>query len=145
MRGLALNNVQRAQLDIVNLKFAKTGGEIQQAIDTRVTTLGGKIEAAQQEVQKICKDREIDATEVLEAGIDEEKIGAYSSKIMNSAPRAQSALRALEDDIAKLKIAAHNIEYSKKTIEDLTLIKRHVQAGRSFDLDLSELYVLGFK
>ena len=71
---------------IATLRFKKTGEEINTSLELVIEDNCKDIEAAQTEITTICKRRELDPKEVLEASQDEQKFEAYSTALYNTAP-----------------------------------------------------------
>lgn len=129
--------------DFRSLTFNKSGSEIQRAIDSRLEQLESENRSERNTVAKICKDRQIDVDEVLNADT-EEKVGAYSQKVLDTAPRAALALQALERDLSTIRQATNRIWANNHASRQLALIKKNIEANRGFDLTFGELASLGF-
>lgn len=133
----------RAGVEIGNVKFKKTGSEIQTAIDARLVVLGAKVKASQEKIAVICKARELDVHEVLAADT-EEKVGTYSTKAYSNAPKANAVIVALQEDLNTLRQETDLIWATNRTIEDLAKVKKNIEPGRDFDLYFHEVQTLGF-
>jgi hypothetical protein len=144
MGGHGLAQRYGYELRVPSLRFEKTGDEIRIAIDARINDLSKENATESEEVKKIAKDRNVDGDEVIAAGNDEELIGAYSTKAMNNAPRANALVRALEEDLAKMRRLAGGIAIRSITINELARVKKNIQSTRKFDLLFDEACLLGF-
>ncbi len=125
------------------LKFKKSGAEIQRAIDGRIGDLDNESNSLRSKVAHICKDREIDAEEVLRAET-EEAVNTYSSKAMSNAPRGNAMLQALQQDLNDLRLFTGEIRHNETRKMSLARIKKNIEPERSFDLGVLELAQFGF-
>lgn len=132
------------ELRVPSLRFEKTGDEIRNAIDLRISDLSKENVVDTETVKKIAKDRNVDGDEVIAAGNDEELILAYSTKALNNSPRASALIRELEEDIAKMRRLAGGVTTRTITINELARVKKNIQSTRKFDLLFDEVCLLGF-
>lgn len=143
MGGHSIARHYGAGLTFENLKFKKTGSEINRAIDDRTGILNAEIAKSQEVITKICKDRQIDTDEIFSAD-DEEKIAAYSTRLENNAPRAQGAMAEFQRDLSTLKTQSALIVRKKVLIDELTRVKKNIDQKESFSLSYDEICDLGF-
>jgi hypothetical protein len=131
-------------LDVATLRFKKTGEEIIKSLNVVAEHNRKDIEAAQEKITAICKRRELDPKEVLEASQDEQKFQAYSTSLYNNAPQASSALKALEADLNMIRHNTMSIRMTRSENMDLQRIAENLEDDRIFDLTYDELVQLGF-
>lgn len=131
-------------LVVPNMKFFKNGEEIQKAIANRVEILNSEIKTSKTLIEDICKRREIDSKEVLEAGDDEVKTAAYSEKAFSKGPKANSAIRELEAEIMLLKSHGYEIVRTGVLINELDRVRKNIQIDTVFSLSFDEICDLGF-
>lgn len=129
-----------------NLRFEKTGAEIQRSIDGQISTLNGLVAESEKIITDICKRREIDAADLLKDDDREslnQKVEAYGSTLSQHM-QAKSALELLNADMQELRAQTWGIQHTRAEVEALARIKKNLQAERKFDLTYSELKRLGF-
>jgi len=128
------------------LKFIKTGEQISKSIEGVVTKLITRSEEAKVSVQEICKRRELDPKEVIEAGTDETAVGTYSMKAETSMGKntSNTLIRELQEDLTHLRRYGMVIESYKQDVENLQRIQKNIEPKREFDLSFDELTNFGF-
>jgi len=129
-----------------DLLFSKTGKEIKESVEGTMKARFAKIEELKAKVAVICKNRELDPKEVIEAGSDEVAVQTYSTKAETSmgGSRANNLIRELQADLQALRIYASTIEMEKGTIETLQRIQKNIELERKFDLSYNDLVEFGF-
>lgn len=129
-----------------DLLFSKTGKEIKESIESTLKGRFSEIEELKAKVAVICKNRELDPKEVIEAGSDEVAVQTYSTKAETSmgGSRAGNLIRELQADLQALRIYASTIEMEKATIESLQRIQKNIELERKFDLSYNDLVEFGF-
>lgn len=144
-RGI-VGQLTNAQYNVSKLLFKKTGLDIKESINGVVKLLEEKAEKAKTSIEEICKKRELDPKEVIEAGTDENAVRTYSTKAETSlgGGRANSLIRELQDDLFALRQHAAAIESYKNDIDSLRRTQKNIEPGREFDLSYQELVEFGF-
>jgi len=130
-----------------NITFKKSGAEIFDRIKSFVGTLESEdLSKLRGELETICKDREVNVTEVLEAGDDHDAHMEYSSKYMSApgAPRGQGQIAALETDLNRIRKLVFNVTFLERRIENLKRIGTNIDKKDEFKLSYAELVELGF-
>ena len=128
----------------VSLKFSKPGSAIRASVATVITDINKGIDEKVTTLTQICKRREVDPKEVIEAGSDATRIENYSSRALTNAPQANSLLRELEKDLNMIKSLGISISMDKDEIESLSRISNNIELDRKFDLSYDELVQFGF-
>jgi hypothetical protein len=128
------------------IEFTKTGGEISKSIEGVLLTLNTKLEKCKSDIAEICKRREIDPKEVIEAGSDEQAVGTYSMKAeTNMGPRHSNALvRELQEDLTNLRRFGMMVESYNGDISSLQRIQKNIDEDANFKLSFDELTNFGF-
>lgn len=126
------------------VKFMKTGKEIQDAILGKIKVIQADAEESRKEIGEICKRRDLDLKEALEAAEDDVKFEAYSTENFRKAPQSNNALRELEKDFHTLRALTFGIQKSKEDVEELNRVFKHIEPARKFDLSYGELFAFGF-
>ena len=131
------------------LTFAKKGIAIIESLESKITELGDKAAEAKKRITEICKRREIDPKEVIEAGSDEKAISTYSTKMESNLPavgrmHTNAVVRELQEDMANLRIYGAEIEENYSVIADLRRIQRNIEPTREFQLSFETLTRFGF-
>lgn len=128
------------------LKFIKTGEQISKSIESVVTKLITRSEEAKAAIADICKRREIDPKEVIDAGADEVAISNYSSKAETSMGKntSNTLIRELQEDLTHLRRYGMVIESYRQDVENLQRIQKNIESKREFDLSFDELTNFGF-
>lgn len=125
--------------------FQKTGKEIKESINGVVAKLMTRTEKVKADIADICKKRELDPKEVIEAGSDEMAVETYSNKATNSLPQKSNALiRELQEDLQNLRRFGLMVESYTGDVESLQRIQKNIQDDRPFDLNFQELTNFGF-
>ena len=130
-----------------DIKFQKTGKEIQESIKNRIILLGAEIETRQAEMATICKNREVDLQEVLDAGEDAHRIETYSNKMSSNVGRVgtKTVLEALQKDLTFLRESTSYVYNNRKVIERLERVSRNLQSSVVYAaLSYDELVLYGF-
>lgn len=129
-----------------SILFKKTGMEIKQSIEGVVKLLEGKSVLAKASIEEICKRRELDPLEVIEAGTDANAVQTYSTKAETSMGRQSSngLIRELQNDLFALRQHAAAIESYKNDIDSLRRTQKNIEPERAFDLSYQELVEFGF-
>lgn len=137
---------RNAQYSTSKILFKKTGSDIKQSIDGVVKLLEEKISSAKTSIEEICKRRELDPSEVIEAGTDENAVQTYSTKAETSMGRQSSnnVIRELQNDLFSLRRHAATIESLKNDIDSLQRTQKNIEPEREFDLSYQELVEFGF-
>ena len=128
------------------IEFTKTGEEISKSIDGVLSKLNTKLEQSKADIAEICKRREIDPKEVIEAGSDETAIGTYSMKAETSmgARHSNALVRELQEDLTNLRRYGMMVESYNGDIISLQRIQKNIDPKGSFQLSFSELTNFGF-
>lgn len=129
-----------------DLLFSKTGKEIKESIEGTMKARFTKIEELKAKVADICKKRELDPKEVIEAGTDEIAVQTYSLKAETSMgpSRANNLIRELQEDLQALRINASIIESENHEIASLQRVQKNIELDRKFDLTYNDLVEFGF-
>ena len=129
-----------------SLHFKKKGADIKETINNVTKNFMECIEKNKAEIATICKRREIDPKEVIDAGSDENAVQTYSTKMEAGLGnnKTNSLIRELQDDITTLKVNASNIESFEQDIASLERIQKNIEPAREFDLSYNELVEFGF-
>ena len=128
------------------VKFSKKGQDIGKSIDGVVAKLITRSEEAKASIADICKRREIDPKEVIEAGSDEVAVNSYSMKAETNLGRSTSntLIRELQEDLTHLRRYGMMVESYRQDIENLQRIQKNIEPSREFDLSFDELTNFGF-
>lgn len=128
------------------LLFKKTGEEIGKSLEGVVKKLSTKLEETKVSIAEICKRREIDPKEVIEAGSDEVAVNTYSMKAETSLGRGTSntLIRELQEDLQNLRRYGMMVESYTTDITSYQRIQKHIEPKREFDLSFNELTNFGF-
>ncbi len=137
---------QAVEVNEARLVFTKSGAVIQESIGRQVGLIHSDTEARQARISDICKTREIDPKEVIEAGDDYDKVSTYSEKISNRYLNvgAKSVLDALQADLQALRNESSWIASNKRRTERLERMSRNMDAQAIYPLQYSDLVELGF-
>lgn len=142
---------EETEMHLENVKFTKTGKDIVTSLTKKVGTLNKKGEELQAKISEVCKARELDPKEVIEAGEDAEKVATYSNKMSNSVGGGtyqnipKTVIEALQADINNLRVWGSKLARLKnETIECERVIHNLPESGVSFTLSYDELVTLGF-
>lgn len=144
--------MHHSSLRFNSLRFKKTGKQIAEALAARVLVLKGKQEKLREEVELICKRRELDAAEVYAAGSNEAAISTYSNKMSSNfesivrATIPKSVIEALQSDIDRLQTLGRKHAQRTDVLTDLERVRKNVaeDPSREHDLAFDELATLGF-
>lgn len=128
------------------IEFTKSGEEISKSIDGVLSKLNTKLEQCKADIAEICKRREIDPKEVIEAGSDENAIGTYSMKAETSmgARHSNALVRELQEDLTNLRRFGMMVESYNGDISALLRIQKNIDPKANFKLSFSELTNFGF-
>ena len=129
------------------IEFLKSGEEISKSIDGVLKTLNERLEKCKADIAEICKRREIDPKEVIEAGSDEVAVGSYSMKAetsMGGRGATNALVRELQDDLTHLRRFGMMVESYNGDIINLQRIQKNIDPKASFKLSFSELTNFGF-
>lgn len=142
----ARGQLANAQYSTSKILFKKTGLEIKQSIEEVVKLLEEKSAKAKTDIEEICKRRELDPNEVIEAGTNENAVQTYSTKAETSmgGGRTNSLIRELQNDLFALRQHAAAIESYKNDIDSLRRTQKNIEPERAFDLSYQELVEFGF-
>lgn len=139
------------EMHLTNVKFNKTGAEIVASLNKKVEGLQAKAAETQGKIETVCKARELDPNEVIEAGEDAEKVATYSNKMSNSLGNGsyqnvpKTVIEALQADINNLRVWGSRIARLKGDINECLRVKNNIKGDTTvFVLDYSELVALGF-
>lgn len=129
----------------VKILFQRTGAEVKEAIEKKIREHVQREETLTSELGEICRRRELDVAEVLEAD-DDEKVQQYSSKAANSigSARTNSIVRELQLDLDKIRQHSRHIALRRAAIERLQLLARVIRPTESWALTYGELVLFGF-
>lgn len=129
-----------------DIEFTKTGEEISKSIGEVVKDLAARSEKVKADIAEICKRREIDPKEVIEAGSDEQAVGTYSLKAETSLGRnsPQTLVRELQEDLTNLRRFGMMVESYSGDIVSLQRIQKNIDPKGSFKLSFGELTNFGF-
>ena len=140
-------------MHLANVEFNKTGKDIITSLNKKVEGLIAKSEEVKEKIAVICKKRELDPKEVLDAGEDAEKVASYSNKMSNSVSNngnfsdvPQNIVQSLQQDINNLRVFGSKVARLKTEITDCERVKNNLasQAEQTFKLSYDELVQLGF-
>lgn len=128
------------------LLFKKTGEDISKSLDGVVKKLNVKLEEVKANIAEICKRREIDPKEVIEAGSDEVAVNTYSMKAETSLGRGSpnTLIRELQEDLQNLRRYGMFVESMNTDITSFQRIQKNIEPKREFDLSYAELTNFGF-
>jgi len=131
------------------ITFTKKGIAIIESLESEITKLGDKAAEAKKRITEICKRREIDPKEVIEAGSDEKAINTYSKKLESilpdtGRPHTSAAVRELQEDMNHLRTYAAEVEENYSVIADLRRIQRNIEPTREFQISFETLTRFGF-
>lgn len=140
-RADALN----AGLDIPNLRFKKSGSQISASVSALISKRQKDISDIRNEVEVICKRRNITLQEVLDAD-DDTKVETYASKasLTLGGKQERSLIEQLNEDLQVLKYAPVQIRGIERGISTLQRVSRNIETSREFDLTFEEVTALGF-
>jgi hypothetical protein len=138
--------VMRAgRVDNFKVTFNKTGKQIAESITGVLDLNRITIEELKADIAEVCKRRDIDPKEVIEAGSDEVAVEAYSMKASNNSPaRTNTLVMELQRDLTDLRMHGMHIESITQSNKALERVQKHIEKERVFDLSYSELTEFGF-
>lgn len=128
------------------IEFTKTGAQIFDSIGGVVRDLNTRLEKIKADIVEICKRREIDPKEVIEAGTDEAAVGTYSLKAETNMGRgtSQALIRELQDDLTNLRRYGMMVEAYTGDIASLVRVQSNIDPKATFQLSFTELTNFGF-
>lgn len=142
---------EETDMHFENIKFTKTGQEIVTSLNKKIEGLQKRGEEFQKKIGEVCKARELDPAEVIEAGEDQEKVASYSNKMSNSVGAGsyqnvpKSIIESLQADINNLRVWGSKMARIKTEVTDCERVKNNINgSGVKFELSYDELVTLGF-
>jgi hypothetical protein len=128
-----------------DLKFKKTGSEIQVSIQRKLEELVQNCKNDEKEIAEICERRGVEAKEVIDAANDENATAAYESKAYGRLPtKHNKAVEDMQADMNLLRQLSASISFTRTGIESLGRVSKNIELKREFDLDFQELTLFGF-
>ncbi len=138
------------EMHLENVKFTKSGKDIIASLTKKVSGLNAKGEELKAKIAEVCKARELDPKEVIEAGEDQEKVATYSNKMSNSVGGGsyqnipKTVIEALQADINNLRVWGSKLARLKAETVECERVINNIAADTSFSVSYEELSYLGF-
>lgn len=125
--------------------YKKTGAQIQESLKAVILNLKKDGEDFKGDISRLCKVRDIDVKEVLEAGTDSEEVQNYSSKAFANVPgKAKGLYEELQRDLVEIQNLVSALTHCNGQIEYFEKVTKNIEPERSFDLSYNELLNFGF-
>lgn len=145
------DDYEESDMHLENVKFQKAGKDIIGSLNKRIEDRIGKSEEFKTKIAEVCKNRELDPKEVIDAGEDAEKVASYSNKMSSSmAPGGnfqsvpKGLVEALQADINNLRVWGSKVARLKTEITDYERVRNNIKEADSFVISYDELVQLGF-